>query len=73
MGQQHEIDLPHVEAEIERPLVLLARFGAALEHAAIDQETDIARFNQGTGTGDFTGRPKKGKTHVCIPPDLVVA
>ena len=65
-----EYGVAHIEADIERPLVLLASFRTALKHAAIDHKTDIARFNEGAGTGHFTGRSEKPETHVFIPPDL---
>jgi hypothetical protein len=70
VGQQHEIELADIEAGIERPLVFLPGFRTALKHAAIDQKTDIARFNDSAGTGHFAGRSEKPETHVFNPPDL---
>jgi hypothetical protein len=70
MGQQHEVELADVEARVEGALVFVAGFGSALKHPAIDQETDIARFNKSAGTGNFASRSEKPETHVFIPPDL---
>jgi len=60
VGEQDEVDLADIEAEIERPHILLAGLRPTLEHAAIDQETDVVRFDQGTGASYFTGCSEKG-------------
>ena len=48
VGQQNEVDLARVETEVERMQVLAARFRPALEHPAVDQEADVAHFDQST-------------------------
>ena len=60
VGEQDEVDLADIEAEIERPHILLAGLRPTLEHAAIDQKTDVVRFDQGTGASYFTGCSEKG-------------
>ena len=60
VGEQDEVDLADIEAEIERPHVLLAGLRPTLEHAAIDQKTDVVRFDQGTGASYFPGCAEKG-------------
>jgi hypothetical protein len=63
VGQQDEIDFPRVEAEIQRPQILRARFRSALKHAAIDQKAGVSGFHQRAGTGHFTGGAEKAETH----------
>ena len=64
VGEQHEVDPAHIEAEIQGTLIFPACFRAALEHAAIDQKADIAGFDQRAGAGHFAGGTEKYKTHV---------
>ena len=64
MGEQHEVEAAHVETEGQRPFVLGARLGAALEHAAIDQETRFPGIDQGAGTRHFASGTEKAKSHV---------
>ena len=70
MGQQDEINLPDIEAEIEGTQVLLIGLATALEHAAIDQKTPFAGLDQRAGTGHFAGTTEKSNSHVFIPHDL---
>ena len=68
VGQQHEIDLAHVEAEIQRPEILAARLRPALEHAAIHQKPGVPRLHQRARPGHLAGRTEKAQTHVVILP-----
>ena len=67
VGEQDEIDFPHVEAEVQRPQVLRARFRPTLEHAAVDQKAGVPRFHQSAGTGDLARCTEKTHTHDRIP------
>ena len=63
VGQQHEIELAHVEADVERREVFGPRLGAALEHAAIDEKAGLAGVDEIAGTGNFAGRAEESNTH----------
>ena len=67
VGEEDESDFPHVEAEVQRPQVLRARFRPTLEHAAVNQKAGAPRFHQSAGTGDLARRPKKTHPHDRIP------
>ncbi|MPN37844.1 hypothetical protein SDC9_185365 [bioreactor metagenome] len=64
MGEEHEVEAPHVETEGQCPFVLGACLGAALKHAAIDQKTRFPGIDQGAGTGHFASGTEKAKSHV---------
>ena len=66
VGQQHEIDLAHIEAEIQRLEILGARLRPTLEHAAIHQKTGVPRFHQRTRAGHLASRTEKAQTHVVF-------
>ena len=63
VGQQHEIDTADVEAEVEGMQVFGSGLAAALKHSAVDQKTDVTRFDQRTRTCHFASRTMKTDTH----------
>ena len=62
--EQHEVETADIE--LERTSVLSNRIARALEQPAIDQKARGGCFDQITRTGDFTGRSKKGNSHLCM-------
>ena len=63
VGQQHEIEFAHVEANVERREVFLPRLGSPLKHAAIDEKAGLAGVDEIAGTGNFAGRAEESNTH----------
>lgn len=63
VGQQHKIDLARVKGE--GSVIAVFGFGAALHHAAVDQETAAIGLYQIARPGDLLGRAQKCDLH-CL-------
>lgn len=61
VGQQDEVNGRRVERE--RLVVACCCYTPTLNHAAIDQEADISRFDQEARSGDFSGCAQKTEFH----------
>ena len=51
--------LAQIKTEIKRPLVLETSLRSPLKHTAINQKTDLAGLDQGTGAGHFASGTEK--------------
>jgi len=61
VGQQYEIERGRIESETRA--VLAVGLAPALEHAAVDQETQAVGFDQETGSGDFARGAEERQFH----------
>jgi len=61
VGNQEEINMGGI-VSIQFPVALF-NVSASLMHAAVHSKSDVIRFNDKTGAGDFSGRSEKFNFH----------
>ncbi len=65
VSQQHEIQASEVACI--RFAIAAGRLAASLEHSAVDDEAQGARFDQQAGAGHFAGRTHECQSHLVLP------